>query len=410
MRFTSSARRRIAAVLCVLLPGAASCPPALAEESRSPALLLAFHAGDIPAEVARARTEVISRRLLAELRIAWRPVPAQAGPSGTRREPPEADGASIERISSLLRDAARRMERMETREAETLLDAAEREARSFRPSESLRPYLAEIFLRRGVLFVWAGDRGSAEAMFGRVRALRPDFAPDPALYSPSVREAWARAAKRPPAGAEILVQSIPPGADIVVDGTPAGTTPARVRVPVLSPAAVRVTRPGYLPLELSGHWLPGDSEMFDVTLTRDRLSRLEELVAASGGGTEAGALLNGMAAAAGAERVAILVMTGSGPGARIRVLSLKRGDEEALAAGEFGWPEDGEDAEPAASAATMLRKAGWPDAGEARRAAPWYHKWWFWAALGAAIAGAAAGAGGGGGGSGGSTGAIGVNF
>jgi hypothetical protein len=249
-------------------------------------------------------------------------------------------------------------------------------------------------------------------MFARVRVLRPDFSPDPALFSPSFREAWSRAAARPAAGAEILVQSIPPGADIIVAGAKAGATPGRVRVPVLSPVVIRVTRPGYLPVELSGHWLPGDSEMRDVTLTRDRLSRLEELVAAGDGGAEAGAILNEMARAAGAERVAVIVMMGSGPAADVRVLSLKKGDEAPVGAGAFPWPEGEDGAEAAAAnAASLLRAAGWPGvSGDARAAAPWYHQWWFWAVLGVAIAGAAAGAGGGGGSSGGSTGAIGVNF
>lgn len=80
--------------------------------------------------------------------------------------------------------------------------------------------------------------------------------------------------------------------------------------------------------------------------------------------------------------------------------------------GEFGWPE-GEDAADAGgtAAASLLKGAGWPAiSGDSHSRAAWYHKWWIWALLGAAVIGAAAGAGGGGGSSGGSTGAIGVNF
>ena len=412
MKFTSSARRGLAGLLCVLLAAVTARPPALAAEPPAPSLLLTFHAADIRATVARARMETISRRLLAGLHVAWLPVPRQPDPSGKRPDPPEADGASLERISGMLGEAARRMERMETRETESLLVAAEREARLFRPGEPLRPYLAEIFLRRGLLFLWAGDRAAAEEMFGRVRVLRPDFSPDPALFSPSFREAWSRAAARPAAGAEILVQSIPPGADIIVGATKAGTTPGRVRVPVLTPVVIRVTRTGYLPVELSGHWLPGDSEMRDITLTRDRLSRLEELVGAGDGGTEAGAILNEMARAAGAERVAVIVMTGREPTTAIRVLSIRQGDALPVAAGTFAWPEGEDGAETAAAnAVSVLKSAGWPAvSSETRAAGPWYHKWGFWAVLGVAIAGVAAGAGGGGGGSGGSGGAIGVDF
>lgn len=152
--------------------------------------------------------------------------------------------------------------------------------------------------------------------------------------------------------------------------------------------------------------------MFDVALTRDRLSRLEELLAASSGGTEAGGLLSEMASSAGAERVGVFLLTGKGAMARVLVLSLKKGDDEPTVAGEFSWPERADETgAAAANAASLLESAGWPAiSGDTRRAAPWYHKWWFWALVGAAIAGAAAGAGGGGGSSGGSTGAIGVNF
>jgi len=356
--------------------------------------------------------ETISRLLLAELRVVWVSVPPQVDRSGDKPEPPDPDGASLGRLAAKLGQAARRMERMETREANLLLDATEREARAFRPGDSLRPYLAEIFLRRGLLHLWAGNRAGAEEMFGRARILRPDFTPDPGLFSPSFRESWSRAAARPPAGAEIVVQSIPSGADILVNGTKAGATPGRVRVPVLSPVGIRLTRPGYLPVERSGYWLPGDSEMLDVTLTRDRLWRLEELLSASGGGKEAGALLSEMLSAAGAERVGVFLLTGKGPMTRVRVLSLEKGNDEPAVAGEFAWPEgEGGTGAAAASAASLLKSAGWPPVSrDARKAAPWYHKWWVWALLGAAIVGAAAGAGGGGGGSGGTTGEIGVNF
>ncbi len=410
MKSTSSARKGLAALLCVLLAAGTGCPAAVAAEPASPALILTFHAPDVPEETARARMEAISRRLLAELRVRRVAVPAQMDPEGQRGEAPDADGASLERIAAQLAETARRMERMETREAGLLLDAAERDARAFRPGEALRPYLAEIFLSRGLLQLWEGNRAGAEEMFARARALRPDFAPDPALFSPSFRDAWSRAAARQPAGAEILVQSLPPGADIFVDGARTGTTPARVRVPVLSRVVVRLAFPGYLPVERAGYWLPGDSERLDVPLTRDRMSRLSELLAGSGGGKEAGVLLGEMASAAGAERVGVLVLAGRGPAARVRVLSLARGEEKPAVAGEFAWPENGDEAD-AAAAAGLLKTAGWPAvSGGSPRKAPWYHSWWFWALLGAAAVGIVAGAGGGGGSSGGSTGAIGVNF
>ncbi len=412
MRSTSSARRALAALLCALLAAGTGGAPAVAAEPPSRALILAFHGSDVPEETARKRMEALSRGLLGELRVTRVAPPAQSDPAGETAEPPDPDGATLARIAARLAEAAGRMERMETREAEALLDASEREARAFRPGESLRPYLAEIFLRRGLLRLWGGNRAGAEDMFGRARALRPEFAPDPALFSPSFREAWSRAASRAPAGAEILVQSLPPGADVFVNGTKAGATPARVRVPVLSRVVVRVAHRGYLPAERAGHWLPGDSEMLDVTLTRDRLLRLSEILADSTGGKEAGALLGAMASEAGAERVGVFVLAGRGPGARVRVLSLARGGEEPAEAGEFAWPEDGDGGgEAAAAAAGLLKAAGWPAvSGDSRRKAPWYHSWWIWVLLGAVVAGAVAGAGGGGGSSGGSTGAIGVNF
>ncbi len=412
MRFTSSARRGIAGLLCVLILTISGSVPGIPAEPPERSLILTFYATDIPEATARGRMESISRLLLSRLRVAPVPIPSQADRSGKRPDPPEADGPSLERISARLGEAARRMERMETGEAELLLDESERDARSFRPGESLRPYLAEIFLRRGLLLLWSGNRAGAEDMFGRVRVLRPGFTPDPALFSPAFRESWSRAETRPPAGAEILVQSIPSGADIFVGGTKAGVTPGRVRVPVLSPVVIRLAHAGYLPVERSGHWLPGDSEMLDVALTRDRMTRLEELLAGPAAGKEAGGILGEMALSAGAERVGVFVLTGNGPKARVRVLSIRPGDEEPAEAGEFGWPE-GEDgtADAAAAGAALLKAAGWPAAsGDTRASAPWYHKWWVWALLGVAVAGAAAGAGGGGGSSGGSSGAIGVEF
>ncbi len=412
MRSTSSGRKGVAVALCVALSAGMACPPAVAAEKPSASLILTFHASDVAEEEARARMEAISRGLRGELNVAWVRLPAQGDAPGRKPVPPEADGAALERIAARLGEAALRMERMETGEAALLLEAAERDARSFRAGESLRPYLAEIFLRRGLLLLWAGNLPGAEEMFGRARALRPDFAPDPALFSPSFRAAWARAAARPEPGAEILVQSLPPGADIFVNGSKAGITPARVRVPVISPVAVRLELPGYVPAERSGQWLPGDSEMLDVTLARDRLSRLEELLAASDGGREAGALLAGIASAAGAERVGLFVLSGAGPAARVRVLSFTAGDAEPRGAGEFGWPQgDGAADAAGAKAAASLKTAGWPaNSADTRRSAPWYHKWWIWALVAATVVGVAVGAGGGGGSSGGSTGAIGVNF
>ncbi len=409
MRSTSSARKTVAALLCVVFPAGATPAPVAAAGPPEPALLLTFYAADVPEETARARVESICGLLPSKLRVSRVTLPPEAERPASRPEPPEADAASVARISARLAEAARRMERMETREAALLLEEAERDARSFRPGASLQPYLAELFLRRGALLLWAGNRAGAEEMFGRARVLRPAFDPDPGLYSPAFREAWARAAARPPAGAEIVVESIPSGSDIFVNGAKAGTTPGRVRVPVLAPVRLTVARPGYVPDERVGHWLPGDSEVIETTLSCDRMSRLEELLEASGGGREAGAILDAMASAAGATRVGIFILGGRGAGARVRVLSMARGDGEAVAAGEFEWPPGADAA--AEKAAGLLKAAGWPGvSGDSGSAAPWYHRWWIWVLVGVAAVGAAAGAGGGGGDSGGSTGAIGVNF
>jgi hypothetical protein len=354
--------------------------------------------------------------LLRELEVRWVSPPAAGQEPQAKDLFPEADDASLERISARMAEVHRRMERMETREADVLLAEAEGEARRFRLTEATRPFLAEIFLRRGLLQLWEGGRGKAEEMFARSRVLQPDFSPDPGLFSPAFREAWKRAGERPPPQADLLVHSIPPGASVVIDGNRVGATPGRFKVPVSRPVRIRLALPGYQEVEKQGQWLPGDSESIESVLVRDRVATLGDLLAASPEGRGTGPLLAEMAAGAGAARTALLVLEERDGRSFMSVFSSAGGDADPVFLGRFEWPEGAQGArEAAGAAARLLKEAGWPakkdiaGAGEA----PWYHKWWVYLLIGAVAIGVAAGAAGGGGGgesSGSSTGGIGVAF
>lgn len=354
--------------------------------------------------------------LLRDLEVRWVSPPAAGQAPQGKELFPEADDASLERISARMAEVHRRMERMETREAAALLAEAEGEARRFRLTGATRPFFAEIFLRRGLLKLWEGDRGKAEELFARSRVLQPDFSPDPGLFSPAFREAWKRAGERTPPEADLLVQSIPPGASVHIDGNRVGTAPGRFKVPVSRPVRIRLALPGYQEMERQGQWLPGDSESIESVLVRDRVATLGDLLTASPEGKGTGPLLAEMAAGAGAVRTALMVLEGRDGRSFVSVFSSAGGDSDPVFLGRFEWPEGVEGAEEAAGrAAKLLKGAGWPEKKERAGGggAPWYHNWWIYLLVGAVVIGVAAGAGGGGGGggsSGSSTGGIGVSF
>ncbi len=416
MRSTSSAHRGLALVLSVVfaLQGAGTAGWAAAEKPPENCLLLKLSAPSVPEEHARERMAPMPRLLLRELNVRWVPPPAAPVPREIKDVFPDADDASLERISKSLADSLRFMERMDTGEAERSIASAEQEARRFRIGDGTRPLIAEIFLRRGLLRLWKGDRAGAEELFARSRSMRPGFSPDPALFSPAFREVWSRSENRPAGDAELLVQSIPPGATVSADGKTRGTTPCRIRVSAAGPVRIRVSLAGYQEAEKVGQWLPGDSESLEWVLGRDRIATLGEIMAAAPEGKGSGKLLGELANGAGASRVALIVLEERGGTPVARVLSSGGGGADPVLLGEFEWPS-GEygNTEAALKTAKLLREAGWPAAeGTAEdRETPWYHKWWIWAFLGAVAIGLAAGGGGGGGGSsGGSSGTIGVSF
>jgi hypothetical protein len=418
MKSTSSGRKPLSILLCLLLAaeGAAPAAWAAADQEPAPSLLLKYVAPSVADDSARDRLGPLPGLLRKELDVRWVAPPAAGPPPpDPARLFPEPDDSSLERISFTMAKVLRRMERMETKEAAALLREAESEARKFRVGEATRPLFSEIFLRRGQIHLWEGDRGKAGEWFARARALRPGFTPDPGLFSPAFLEAWARAGERPAPEAELLVQSIPPGASVLLDGKPAGTTPGRFKVPSVGPVRVRIALPGYQAAETAGQWLPGDSERIEVVLVRDRIATLGDLLAASPEGKGIGPLLSELAEGAGAARVALLVLASPGGEPVLRVYASGDRHPEPAFLGQFDWPP-GEGAEEAAvRTAKLLRSAGWP-AGKGLRSAggkAWYETWWIWLLIGAAAAGVAAGAGGGGGGggsTGSSTGSIGVTF
>jgi hypothetical protein len=398
-------------------PGAAAL--AATESSVEPCLLLKFHSPSVSEVSARALLAPIPSLLLRDLGVRWVSPPPPSGqvPADPKALFPDADDASLERISAKMAEVHRRMDRMETREAAGLLLEAEADARTFRLGDATRPYLAEIFLRRGLLHLWEGDRGKAEEMFARSRVLQPGFAPDPGMFSPTFRDAWSRAGERPPPEADLLVHSIPPGAAVFLDGKRVGTTPGRFKVPFSRPVRLRIALAGYQEFERAGQWLPGDSEAIESVLLRDRTATLGELLTASPEGKGSGTLLSEMAAGAGASRTAVLVLGDRDGQPVVRVFSSGKGDSDPVLLGQFAWPAGDEGAgEAAERTARLLRNAGWPAAKESPQDAhrPWHRKWWVWLLIFAAAIGVAAGAAGGGDGGGdsggSSTGTIGVSF
>lgn len=418
MRSSSSARRRFAAWLLLAVSGAwcpgrpvAAATPAGEPE---PAVLLRYAESSVPEDGARAWSDRLPGLLAAELRVRWvKPAADETTGAGDGLFP-VADGKALAEISALVSEARRRAGRMETKEAERGLLDGEKKTREYRLSDTTRPLLAEIFLWRGALFLWNGRQAEAEAMFARSLALRPEFTPDPALFSPQFREAWTRGGTRIPSGADLVVSSLPAGAEIRVDGIVRGKTPDRVRIPGDAPVTIRLGRPGYRSVSRTGQWLPGDREVLDVVLPPDRTAAIGEILRGSPDGASATGALSELAEGCGAARAAVVILGPARGETRIRVLSWKKGDPSITAAGEFATGSgDESDGDAARRIARMLAAAGWPagsgvPGGGGR---PWYHSWWFWGLVGAAVVGVAAGLGSGGGGaSGSSAGTIGVIF
>ena len=420
MRFTSSRRSAVAVLLCVTLPFQwAVLPTAEGEagEGAEAALLLKYVAPDIPEEASREVLDPLPGKVAADVRVRWVPAPAEARPA------PDADAlfpvpgdAVLRRISEKISRASTHMERVENKAAGKLLAEAEKEARACRFTESTRPFLAEIFLREGILKLRAGDAPAAETLFLRSRALRPGFTPDPAMFPPQVLAAWEKAGRRPLPEAELLVQSLPSGASIEVDGVFKGKTPSRVRPGKTGPVRVRVTHGGYRDAETIGQWLPGDAETLDFALSGDRVARLGELFSDGGGGKRgkgAGPLIDEFAAAAGVERVAVVTLEKDGSGEGYLAKAYSRGipGGDPLFLGEKRLPAGAGASENAAEwVSGKLVGNGWPPERKEPEAKPWYKQWWVWGIV-AATAGIAAALAGGGGGSGGSSdSSIAVNF
>lgn len=422
MRSTSSRRSAVALLLCgtVLWRSVPAVGFAQAGASTEPALLLKYASPDLPIPSARAVLDPIPAIVSKELRIRWLPVPQE--PSKTdpsTREIAVPDDAALRRIAGKISRASERMEKVESAAALLLLEEAEKECRSFRFTEATRPFLAEIFLRRGILRLWERKVSDAEALFSRVRALRPGFTPDPAMFPPRMLSVWEATGHRPVPEAELLVESLPSGASIFVDGTRRGVTPARVRTKQIAPVRIRVSHPGYRDAEATGQWLPGDTERLRFSLPGDRVARLGELLggAPRGKGGGAGPLVDELSVAAGTSRVAILMLEreAAGVGLRARLYAGRPASQDPALLGETSFPAGEEGAEISGKwIADTLAADGWPRASLPER--PWYKSPWFWGGIllivgvGAAV-GAGGGGGGGGAGSGASTGGtVAVNF
>ncbi len=394
---------------------ASTAAAAEAGAAKEPALLLKYAAPDLPDRSAREVLDPIPAMVAKELRIRWIPAPLE--PSGKGPAPaeiPVPDDAALRRIAGMVSRASERMDKVEGAAAARLLDEAEKECRSYRFTGATRPFLSEIFLRRGILRLREGKASEAEALFSRVRALRPGFTPDPALFPPQVLAVWETIGRRPVPEAELLVESLPSGADIFVDGERRGSTPARVRTKNIAPVRIRVSHPGYRDAGTTGQWLPGDAEILRFSLPGDRVARLGELLAgaAQGRGGGAGPLVEELSTASGTSRIAILMLEkeARGDGLRARLYAGRPSGRDPALLGEKSFPGGKRGAELSGKwTAETLAADGWPKAETPER--PWYTSAWFWGiVLTAAIAGVL-GSGGGGGGSGGASGsAVSVNF
>jgi len=416
MRSTSSRRSAVALLLCGSLLWR-SAPPAHAAEAgaaREPALLLKFAAPDLDDRSARILLDPVPAVIADELRVRWLPVPVE--PSGEEPVPaelPVPDDAALRRIAGKVSRASERMDKVETAAASRLLDDAEAECRSYRFTEATRPFLAEIFLRRGILLLWEGKTSDAEALLSRVRALRPEFTPDPAIFPPQFLSGWEAARRHAVPEAELLIESLPSGAEIFVDGERRGITPSRIRTNNLAPVRIRVSHPGYKDAETTGQWLPGDTEILRFSLPGDRVARLGELLAVEGRAADgaAGPLVDEIAAAAGTTRVAVLVLEKdrTGEGLHVRLYAGRPSGRNPALLGEKTFPAGTGGADMAGKwAAGALAADGWPKAERLER--PWYNSAWFWAVVLSAGVAAALGAGGGGGSGGASGGTVAVNF
>jgi len=418
MRSTSSRRSALALLLCgtLLVQGSLAEVCQAAERGPEPALLLKFVSPEVPEGTARVLLDPLPERIARQVDVRW--VPAPEEPPQKPAEPkvlPIPDGAAIRGIADKVSEAAHRMEQVENRQAAQLLEEAERDARGYRFDEAIRPFLAEMFLRKGILKVREGDGAAAESFFARSRALRPEFVPDPGIFPPQVLAAWERASRRPVPEAELLVESLPSGAQIHVDGERRGTTPGRIRIGKPGPHQIRVAYPGYRDSRRFGQWLPGDSEMMGFTLEEDRMARLGEILGRDGDGAGSGSILSEIAGSAGVGRVAVLVLDKGKTGGELRLRLYARtpaGGDPALA-GEREVAPDRRSAESVGPwVADRLIASEWPPVGREDSGKAWYNTWWFWAAVVSAAVGVAAaiGGGGGGGGSGSGTGSIAVNF
>jgi hypothetical protein len=420
MRSTSSRHRAIALLLCgtLLWQSGQAFAAADADPSKEPALLLKYAAPDLPDRSAREALDPIPAIVARELRVRWLPVPIEPSEKTPYTgDMPVPDDAALRRIAGMVSRASERMDRVESAAASLLLDDAEKECRSYRFTEATRPFLAEIFLRRGILRLWEGKESDAEALFSRVRALRPSFTPDPALFPPLVLSAWEASGRRSVPEAELLVESLPSGAQIFVDGERRGITPGRVRTKKIEPVRIRVSHPGYRDAETTGQWLPGDTEILRFSLPGDRVARLGELLAGAerGKGGGAGPLVEELSAAAGTPRIAILMLgKEAGGGLRARLYIGRPAGLDPVLLGETPFPEEKGGAEISGKwVADTLAANGWPRAEKPE--SPWYKNPWILGVIlvvGAAVAFAAGGGGGGSGGgsSGSSGGTVAVNF
>ncbi len=415
MKFSSSARRILCGFLAVLClfewTGAAALCRADGGEA---VLLLKYSNRSISDDTARSRFSVIASEI--ERRLDVRISPVSRTPNVGDPVLPEADDATLKAIASRVSGAARKMDRLENREAGRELGAIEKELMKYRLGDATRPILADVLLKLGIISMWDGNPESAAGLLRKARSLRPDFVPDPGLYSPQFRQMWTDIGSGLPPEAELFVESIPPGATVLVDDSVRGMTPLRMKVVAARPVRLRLEHPGFQPYTSNRQWLPGDSERIELILAGDREARLAGFLASTAPEIrEAGPIVSEMAKESGAARVAFLMFDKRDGSGELRVLAASASSPSPRLLGSIPFQEGPEGVSSIAAKTTaMLAESGWPlrsaEVVSTRR--PWYYSWWFLSAMGLLVAGTAVAlSGGGGGGNGGSTSSSsGVNF
>jgi len=278
MKSTSSRRSAVALLLCDA--AVASAPTVAAADAGTPmepALLLKYAAPDLPDRSARGVLDPIPAIVAKELRIRWLLSPWNLQ---GRTRPPGRSGsrdAALRRIAGMVSPSLGTDEKVESASASLLLEEAEKECRSYRFTEATRVPRGDLSPAGDPSVSGRGRWSDAEALFSRVRALRPDH-PGPRPVSSAGVVRMGKRSDRPLPRRNSWSSRSPP-ARRSSSTERQGVTPARVRT-----KGNRADTDPRLSSRIQGcrkhpdRWLPGTPRSC-VFLPGDRVACLGELLA-----------------------------------------------------------------------------------------------------------------------------------